>query len=509
MSARYDAVVVGSGPVGSAFARTLQRARPSASILMVEAGPQLSERPGLNIRNIPDRAARAHAQALAQGRTPQPPPPAAGPPTGIYARPGTHLVRLPDADSDPQSGMPGAAMSTCVGGMGAHWTCACPEPAGAEVVPFLDGGDWRAALARARQLLAVTTEGFAPSDVSQSVREALSTAFAPVLDRSRPVGPMPLACKPGTGSRPQWSGTDTVLGGLTNGPGFELRSETLCTAVVADDGLARGVRLESLADGRIEDVEASVVFLACDALRTPQLLHASGIRPYALGRFLNDQPQVIAAAYVPDRGRSGATAVVAPAHPNVAHNPEASRDKLTGVSWVPYSDPDHPFHGQVMQLDASPIDLGVQEEGGAVVGLGWFCAKDIRAEDRVEFSDGTTDDYGMPAMAIHYELTERDRANLAQATEHQRHAAAALGGLVPRGEPIVLPAGSSLHYQGSVRMGEDRGEASVCDADSRVWGYRNLFVGGNGVIPTATACNPTLTSVALALIAADAAAAEL
>lgn len=509
MNARYDAVIVGSGPVGSAFAHTLASARGQASILMVEAGPLLGEPAGGNTRNIVDPEARASAQLLAQGRTPQPAPPAAGPPIGIFARPGTHLVRLPGPLTDAQNGMPGAAMSTCVGGMGAHWTCACPEPAGAEQIGFLNPAGWQAALVAARELLAVTTDGFAPAAVSRNVRESLTRAFAPLLDPRRAVGPMPLACRSSDAGPPRWSGADTVLGAVAHNPGFELRPETLCTSVLAENGVARGVQLEDLSSGRIEEVAAGVVFLACDALRTPQLLYASGIRPFALGRFLNDQPQVIAAAYVPDRDPKLDPSPGPEAHPGFLSSPEASRDKLTGVSWVPYSDPDHPFHGQVMQLDASPIDLGVTEQGGAVVGLGWFSAKDVRSEDRVEFSDAARDDYGMPAMAIHYGLSERDHANLDQATEHLRRAADALGGLVPHGEPLVLPAGSSLHYQGSVRMGDDGGEASVCDARLKVWGFQNLYVGGNGVIPTATACNPTLTSVALSVIAAAAAAAEL
>jgi choline dehydrogenase-like flavoprotein len=65
--------------------------------------------------------------------------------------------------------------------------------------------------------------------------------------------------------------------------------------------------------------------------------------------------------------------------------------------------------------------------------------------------------------------------------------------------PKVMPAGSSIHYMGTVRMGETDDGTSVCDPFSRVWGVPGLVLAGNGLIPTANSMNPTLTSVALAV----------
>ena len=114
------------------------------------------------------------------------------------------------------------------------------------------------------------------------------------------------------------------------------------------------------------------------------------------------------------------------------------------------------------------------------------------------FSDTELDEWGMPRMSIAYELTAREADALDAAMVELERTASALGTYIPGGAPRRMPAGTSLHYQGTVRMGDDDGAASVCDSFSRVWGFENLYVGGNGVIPTANACNPTLTSVALA-----------
>ncbi len=125
----------------------------------------------------------------------------------------------------------------------------------------------------------------------------------------------------------------------------------------------------------------------------------------------------------------------------------------------------------------------------------------------MEFSETETDFYGMPKMTIHYSRTEKDLATIEQMRQNSLRSAGRIG--TPLEQPELAAGGSSLHYQGTVRMGVADDGDSVCDPLLRVWGVDSLYVGGNGVIPTATAANPTLTTVALAWRAASQLASEL
>ena len=487
--AAVDVAIVGSGPTASAYARILSEEAPGATIAMFEVGPTVSNPPGAHVKNIEDPESRSLAQRASEG-------PGAGAETvnspGAVksgqrrARPGTYLLQ--DGYAFPgEDGMPVAAMSSNVGGMAAHWTAACPRPGGKERIPFLPGLE--DLLNDADRLLGVTTHAFDGAPFSDLVRERL----AAVVDQGRTpafrVQPMPLAVHRRQDGALVWSGSDVVMGEATrDNPQFELFDESLVTRVLVEDGTAAGVEVQDRRSGDTYQVAARYVVVGADALRTPQLLWASGIRPDALGRYLNDQAQVVFASRLRD---------VQPEDAPAAANGALSEQ--SGVAWVPYTD-EAPFHGQIMQLDASPVPLADDDPivPGSIVGLGLFCAKDLQRGDRVAFDDDTRDSYGLPAMRIHYRLTERDHMVLDRARQEIVRLGKAVGEPLDE-RPFVLPPGASLHYQGTTRMGETDDGESVCSPDSQVWQVPGLFVAGNGVIPTATACNPTLTSVALAV----------
>lgn len=488
-----DVAIVGSGPTGAAWARILSEVAPDLTIAMFEVGPTVSNPPGSHVKNIVDPAARALAQSRSQG-------PGAGDATvsspgevktgDRLARPGTYLL-TDGFQLDDEDGLPVVALSSNVGGMGAHWTAACPRPGGKERIDFLP--DLDGLLDEAERLLGVTRTAFDGAPFTALVRERLAAA----VDEGRPpaarVQRMPLAVHRGDDGQLVWSGPDVIFGDITRAnPNFSLFDESLVTRVLRSGRRADGVEVRDLTDGRLHTVGARVVVVAADALRTPQVLWASGIRPNALGRTLNDQTQVVFAARLRDVVDQAAASSGGESRPGAI-------SEQSGVTWVPYTD-EFPFHGQVMQMDTSPVPIADDDPvvPGTIVGMGLFCAKDLQPDDRVEFSETELDSYGMPAMRIHYRLTEQDHSTLERARREIVRLGNAVGEpLDPR--PFTLPLGSSLHYQGTTRMGELDDDTSVCDPFGELWDAPGVFVAGNGMIPTSTACNPTLTSVALAV----------
>jgi len=513
--------IVGSGPIGAAYARVLLETHPGARVVMFEAGPLLPGRPGSSVRNIADPDEKQRAREISQG-------PQAGshreslglPPGAVVegmftARQGTHLLDFGGAGSAHADTFPAAAASTNVGGMGAHWTCAIPRPYGSELVPFIPEDEWEDLIGTAEALLHAQSAAFADSGVGAAIRSLLDEEFGAELPEGRGVGTLPVAGDPQPDGSMVWAGTDMVLGPLIE-PGselagrFELRDLTLVRRIEHQDGVVSGVTVEDLRSGRSETIAADLVVVAADAFRTPQLLWASGIRPAALGHYLTEHPVVITTVAL-DEAKMRRFATEEDLSSELARRAVNPVDPVAAVNRIPYSEPNHPFSLQVMYAETPPFPLDpAHPQAGnrwGYVNMGNGMRKRPRYEDGVTFDDGELDYRGFPNMTISYELTEQEIAEIEAATAALRRAGGALGTFIA--EPRLLPNGSSLHYQGTTRIGETDDGTSVADPWSRVWGYDRLVVGGNGTIPTATTVNPTLMSVAIAVRGARRAAADL
>lgn len=485
-----DLLIIGSGPVGSAFARLIGEQRPGTSITMIELGPQVSSPAGTNVRNLPlDR--RDAAREASQGPS--------GTVRGDSARglqvegtiisPGGTYIASPGH----QPGMPAAALSACVGGMGVHWTCATPRPNDDERIDVIPADELDAAFDEAERLMQVTT--LPENPYGSAIKSLLREHFAGVLPEDRLPDGLPMSAIPQPDGTIRWGGADTILGDTP----VTLRAETIARRLILDGDRVVGAEVEHLPTGKVETIEAKAVVVAANALQTPQLLWASGIRPDPLGRYFTEHVLVYSVVALGDEvvRRAGIDTPVK----------ELVKDPTASTFGIPYTAGVHPYRTQVMHMaDAPfPVDEAAVGVGAArYVAMGNGVRKFPRAEDRVVFSETETDRWGMPQLTIEYEVTDRELAEVDAAMADLRAVAQSIGAFVPGGEPRLMPAGTSLHYKGTVRMGDDGGAESVVDTRSRVWGFENLFLGGNGLIPTATVTNPTLTSVAFAVRAVPA-----
>ena len=313
----------------------------------------------------------------------------------------------------------------------------------------------------------------------------------------------------------RWAGADVVLGPILDPSSplaarFELRDLSLVRRIEHAGGHVTGVAVQDLRTGQSYTEQVDAVVVAADTFRSPQLLWASGIRPTALGHYLTEHPVVISTVALDGKGMSR-YATEEELKAELVRRSANPVDPVAAVNRIPYSEPDHPFSLQVMYAETPPFPLDPEHPAAGnkwgYVNMGYGMRKQPRFEDGVSFDDDELDYRGFPNMTIRYELTDSEKDEIAQGTELLKRAGEALGTFIA--QPRLLPNGSSLHFQGTMRMGETDDGTSVADGYSRVWGFDNLVIGGNALIPTATTMNPTLMSTAIAVRGARALAEHL
>ncbi|WP_033283010.1 GMC oxidoreductase [Streptomyces sp. NRRL F-525] len=485
-----DVLIVGSGIMGSVVARLLRESDPGLGITMVDGGSAIGETPGLHLHDVSDPAVWSRYNERVESGI-----------QGMYT--GAEVVREV-ADSlagltpgmfhalafgEDAEAMPATALAWNAGGMGVHWTAATPWPAGPEVFDFGDPARWDADLDTARRLLAVSPSPIGPTAVGRTVLDVLRRRYDDTAPADRRPQPMPMAVTATDSGPMPRTAPGTIFPAIATGgdPTFTLLTGTLATRLLVADGRVTGARLRRVTDGTETELHADTVIVCADALRTPQLLFASGIRPEALGRYLNEHAFITAQVLL-DLDRFGIDIDDLP----LPRTGEFSTDSL----WLPQNGSAQPFHGQIMNRTY------VDEHGRPLahaIGLSLLIPVESRPEHRLVFSELETDLAGLPRIGVEFAYTDTDRALIDRGLAEVRSLAEEFGPFDPATELALLPPGSSLHLTGTVRSGTADDGTSVCDPDGRVWGYDNLYVAGTGVIPTPMAANVTLTGAVTAV----------
>lgn len=117
------------------------------------------------------------------------------------------------------------------------------------------------------------------------------------------------------------------------------------------------------------------------------------------------------------------------------------------------------------------------------------------------------DAFGMPRVALDWQLSEVDRRSAIRGLEAlgQEVGRAGIGRVqlqIEADGPWPADMQGGYHHMGTTRMSADPA-TGVVDADCRVHGIANLYVAGSSVFTTAGSATPTMTIVALALRLAD------
>lgn len=295
--------------------------------------------------------------------------------------------------------------------------------------------------------------------------------------------------------------------GVQVGTGCRVREIT-----VRPDGMADGA-LYYDADGRLHEQKAEIVVLACNGIGTPRLLlnsksaqHPDGLANSSglVGKNLMFHPYTMVTGIF-DEPLNGRGPVGCSIWSHEFYRTDKSRGFVRGYSFeavrglgpaqtalfglvhglVPWGDG---YHDAVAKLyDHTATLLGITE--------------DLPEESHTVTLDPVlTDDHGIPAPKITYQLSDNSRKMMEHAQDRASEVLTAAGATKIIRTPLLREAG--WHLMGTARMGLDP-KKSVVNEIGQCHDVKNLFIIDGSIFVTAAGVNPTSTIQALALYIAD------
>ncbi|RPD55165.1 pyranose 2-oxidase [Lentinus tigrinus ALCF2SS1-7] len=432
------------------------------------------------------------------------------------------------------------AVTRGVGGMSTHWTCATPRFHRDLELPRIvedeeqNYQEWQRLYDAAEKLIGTTEHAFDRSIRHTLVLRTLQDAYE---QSQRLFKPLPLAChRLANPAYVNWHAADTILEHIYCDPEKRKRFRLLTNHRVTRLELAPADEKENVVGiAVVKDllkdakdpgpdtsyISAKVFIVAAGTVATPQILFNSKfqvrdenneVTPDSLipnlGRYLTEQPMTFCQVILKQKLLASV-----PENPynlpwwaekvkyQQTHHPE---DPLQ----FPFDDPepqvttplsvDHPWHTQIHRDAFSYGAVAATIDTRTIVDLRFFGYAEPRESNEIRFEKDITDGYGMPQPTFKFFLSDSDKERANKMMEDMCDVALKIGGFLPGSEPQFMAPGLPLHLAGSVRAGLDP-KTHVADTHSRVYNFKNLYVGGNGVIPTGFGANPTLTSMGYAI----------
>lgn len=267
---------------------------------------------------------------------------------------------------------------------------------------------------------------------------------------------------------------------------FDLAVNARAVKVLHSNGKAIGV--EVMNPGKKSFfLKSRNVVLSAGALETPQILLHSGVQGEAIGHYLTNHSFIMAHGVLDRADFSELLGTLGVLIPQTYEQPYQIQLYGPGDDfWYSYEEP--PLREEVE----------VRFEGFGIV--------ESRFDNQVYLNPNIRNEYGVPKIQIDFSYSEKDKEVIDQVAQGIKQVSRVIKApLLTRNgqsELCLMPAGQDNHVSGTCRMSFDSRDGAT-NPYGEVFGVTGLFVADNSILPPMGASNPTLSTVALAIRAAD------